>query len=162
MRKSVVVSMLMIGLSYGHAMAQPVSFKSPFRYVVVRDTSEIQRYVNEPDRASLEVLLDEPAFTEKNLLQLFKLLAERYREPLVHIWLFTSLDAIRTPEEWDRTNLWGPVENYAKYKYAVFIRDGNGERFIYGIPGVIDSKEVRTKSADSGLSRPKGKVESKP
>ncbi len=91
----------------------------------------------------MDVLMDDEAFSEKNLITLFKLLNDRFADrPTLFVNVYTSLDAVRTPEEYDRTDLAGPSEDYFKYKWASFSRNGNGERFRYGIPNSVKSKEV--------------------
>jgi len=113
--------------------------------VIVAGVSEIEKSVNQV-RPSLVVLLDDGAFTEPNLITLFELIGRRYSsEPSLSVDVFTSLKAIRTPEENDALPLWGPIEDYRRFKYAFFVRNGYGEWFTYGIPGRVKEKEVRLK-----------------
>lgn len=116
---------------------QNKEFRSPFRYVIINGVSEVEKYVNRlPDEnLYLEVLLEDKAFTEENLKMLFELLSERYRSvPALTIWVYTSLNAVRTPDENDHLNLRGPIDSYFKYKYAYFWRNLVTEGFDYSIP----------------------------
>lgn len=119
-------------------------FRSPFRYIIVRGVSKLEEYVNEnPDNLSLEVLIENRGFTERNLILLFQLLSKRFTEkPGLTVEVYTSLDAIRTPEENEAINLKGPIDNYKQYKYAFYNRNGYGEYFTYGIPGKVRNKEI--------------------
>lgn len=119
-------------------------FQSPFRYVIVSGVTRTELYANRgPDYYVMDVLLEDRAFSEGNLITLFKLLSKRFSDrPALLVHVYTSLHAIRTPEEYDRIDLAGPKDDYYKYKYAFFSRNGNGERFQYGIPSVVAAKEV--------------------
>jgi len=123
---------------------EPEAYRSPFRYLIVRDVAELQKFVNKDDKVlSLDVLMEDAAFNERNLTDLFSLLSKRFSEHRsLYIYVFTSMQALRTPEEYDRAPLWGPVEKYKKFKYARFSRNDYGERFEYGIPGRTESGEV--------------------
>lgn len=114
-----------------------VRFKSPFRYTIVADVTEIQKKVNAmPFDRTIEVLMDPGAFNEKNLRVLFGLLDKRYidREVLT-VYVYTSLSSIRTPEEYDRMGLWGPVENVDKEQNARFFRSKEQKYIEYFDPG---------------------------
>jgi hypothetical protein len=116
--------------------------KVPFRYVIVAGVSEVEKY-KEQVRPALVVLMDDSAFSEANLIKLFELIGQRYAgSDFLSVDVFTSLKAIRTPEENDKLALWGPIENYRQYKYAFFVRNGYGEWFVYSIPGRVKEKEV--------------------
>ena len=121
--------------------------KSPFRYVIIFGTSEIERKVNsDPDEANFEVLIDDDAFTEKNLVSLFELIDKRFvKKKSFAVNVFATLKATRTPEEWDRTVLWGPVEGYEKFKYAAFFKNPSGKYFVYNIPGLVSLRRVDLK-----------------
>lgn len=127
-----------------HPSYSPERSKStPFRYVIVMGTSEIERYINQSGNTDIEVLMEDKAFNEKNLIILFNLLSSRFTEkPGLSVNVFTSLDAILTPEENDGLGLKGPVADYEKFKYAFFNRNGYGEYFRYGIPGKVKDKRV--------------------
>jgi|SRR5215203_4528485 len=122
------------------------TFRSAFRYVLIGRESEIEQYVNRlpEDFLSLEVLMDDKTFNEKNLKTLSELLSRRYATAQsLNVYIYTSLDAIKTPEENDRSNLKGPVDNYFKFKRAEFTRNAFGnEWFQYWIPKSVDGKVV--------------------
>ena len=126
-----------------------------FRYTVVADTSDVQKYVNEglkegKDYRSIVILMEDTAFSLENLKTLFALLSRRYSDRTgLYARVFTSLDAIPTPEEYDKMSLYGPLENYRKYKNAYFSRDARGNFITYEIPGVIGPKEVFLGLTDS-------------
>lgn len=129
-----------------HDVELPEEYRSRFRYLIVRDTSEPQFYVNSIDKKTLnlDVFLDDCAFTEINLRELFSLLKKRYKTyEYLDISVFTDLKAIRTPEEYDRTGLWGPKPGYKEFKYAIYMKNGYGERYIYTIPGKVSEKEIK-------------------
>ena len=112
--------------------------------------TKLQKDVNQhADYWVLEVLLEEEAFSEGNLTELFKLLGKRFADrPGLVVNVFTSLKALRTPEEYDRTDLCCLRKDYRKYKYAIYNRDDNGERFVYEIPGRQPRKEVFLSRSD--------------
>jgi len=122
-----------------------------FRYTIVAETSGVQRYVNEGrDYRYIVVLLEDAAFTEANLKTLFFLLSKRYDDRTgLYARIFTSLEAIPTPEEYDRMDLYGPVANYRQYKNAYFSRDSRGNVIRYEIPGKIKLKDIFLGSNDS-------------
>lgn len=125
--------------------------RSPFRYVIISGVSDIEKLVNS-DEESLDivVLMEDKAFNEKNLIILFDLLSERFRErPALGVEVYTTLEAIRTPEEYDREDLYGPIENYKKFKWAIYNRNGNGEYFSYGMPGLFNEKYVVIKEGQN-------------
>lgn len=137
-----------IGVPAQHGRKQNDT-RSPFRYVIVSDVTELQKRVNDnPHYWELEVLMEDKAFNEKNLNELFTLLSKRFSaRPGLFVNVFASMEALQTPEEYDRAILWGLKENYRDYKYAIFSRNGYGERFTYGIPGLVEHKEVTIKPA---------------
>jgi len=112
-------------------------FRSPFRYVIVSGVSELEKYVNtNPEKMSIEVLIEDKAFNKANLIKLFEMLSQRFKEkPGLSVNVYTSLDAIRTPEENDGIGLKGPIDSYKRFKYAFYSRNGYGEYFTYGVPG---------------------------
>ncbi|MFZ1701349.1 MAG: hypothetical protein WBO10_13185 [Pyrinomonadaceae bacterium] len=134
-----------IGQAKGAVPKESRSIRSaPFRYVIIRGVSDIEQYVNvNPDNEFFEVLMEDGAFNESNLTALFKLLSGRFTAKSgLTVNVFTNLNAIHTPEENDRLGLKGPIEDYKKYKYAIFVRNGYGEYFNYGIPGRIEDKRI--------------------
>lgn len=121
-------------------------FRSPFRYVIVSGETSLERYVNQNADSFLiiEVLLDDKDFNENNLKILSELLSKRFSSAKVFTaYIYTSLEAIKTPEENDRTDLKGPIDDYFKYKRAEFSRNTFGnEWFEYWIPDLVDGKVV--------------------
>lgn len=120
-------------------LAQVDSPRSPFRYVIVAGVTDLEKYVNRfDDSLYLEVLMEDRAFNETNLRELFKLISRRFpNQKLLSIDVFTTLEAIKTLEENDRSNLKGPVNNYKEYKYAFFNRRPSkcDAYFSYAEPG---------------------------
>lgn len=116
----------------------------PFRYTIVAVTSKIQRDVDQDrDYRHLVILMEDAAFTVENLKILFNLLSQRYSDRTgLYSRVFTSLEAIPTPEEYDMMNLYGPVENYRQYKNAYFSRDKRGKIIRYEIPGKIKLQQI--------------------
>ncbi len=123
--------------------------RSPFRYLIVSGVSETEKYANRgPHYYVMDVLMEDSAFNESNLKILFGLLNKRFNErPGLFVNVYTSLDAIRTPEEYDETDLFGPIEDYHRVKFAFYSRSEGGERFQYGIPNVVKPTVVVIKSA---------------
>lgn len=123
-------------------------FRAPFRYVIIAGVSRIEKYRNEnPDSAYIEVLMEDKAFNEKNLKILFELLSKRFTEKWgLSVTVYTTLDALYTPEENDVLDLKGITEEHQKkYKWAIFNRNGHGEYFWYGMPNDISGKRVQIK-----------------
>jgi hypothetical protein len=73
----------------------------------VADTTELQKYINRGSGyRDLVVVLEEKAFNEKNLRELFTLLSKRFDDrPGLFISVTTSLAAVRTPEEYEQMDL---------------------------------------------------------
>src|SRR6266480_3066910 len=78
--------------------SQTNQYHSPFRYIVIANE------VTKPDgdvtnsTRTVSVLLDERAFSEGNLKNLFALLSKRFAAPKrLDVWLYTSLEQIETP-----------------------------------------------------------------
>jgi len=70
---------------------------SSFRYAIVRNEIAKARPVRQ-----VWVLMEERAFTEKNLKSLYQLVIKRYPEPYqMDIGVYTSLADVPTPEEAD-------------------------------------------------------------
>ena len=113
-------------------------FRSPFRYLIVADVTELEKYVNEnKEFRVIQVLMDDREFNEKNLRILFELLSTRFNDrPGLMVNVYTSLDQIKTPEEQDHSDLFNSPVGYDRYKFAVFNRRRNCEQeFEYSIPG---------------------------
>jgi hypothetical protein len=157
MKRLIAVGMLLIGVFIGspaqkrggenrgaeNKSSEGIS-RAPFRYIVVAGVSTIERKVNNnPHYYALDVLMEDQAFNEANLRVLFRLLSKRFNDrAALFVDVYTSLEAIRTPEEYDEVDLVGPVGDYYKYKYAFFSRNRNGERFQWGIPNQAPPSEV--------------------
>lgn len=145
-KKARIMILMLIGLSLGsQTLAQrPVSdslpeksygqeeFHSPFRYVVVDRVTKLQKYVNRmPDNQILEVLIEEKAFNEKDLKTLGILLSDRFKPvDSLSVYIYTSLEAIKTPEEQDHSSLLGPIANVQRFNYAVFERNTFGNEWV--------------------------------
>lgn len=120
--------------------------ESPFRYAIIAGETDIEKYVNRfpNDFLTFEVLLDDKAFNEQNLEILSKLLSKRFNKALtLNVYIYTTLDAIKTPEENDRSNLKGQIDKYFNYKRALFVRNSYGNEWIeYSIPNTVDNKKI--------------------
>jgi hypothetical protein len=137
------------------AQQQKASCDEGIRYTIVADTSPVQIFVNrEKDTRRVFVLLRDEDFNEGCLRTLLKLLSERYSEhPWLSVRVFTSLEAIPTPEDFDNMRLYGPLPNYREFKNAYLARDPRGMTITYEIPGKVPSRhlfvgptEVQTKA----------------
>ena len=101
-----------------------------FRYVIVFDGPLHNGRL-------VEVLMDPRTFSEKNLMQLFNLIAKRFPEPEeLHAGVFTSLEQLPTPEEQDymiKTNTdWLPfMDQVKKWPSAAYSRNAANEGFKY-------------------------------
>ncbi|MEK6299509.1 MAG: hypothetical protein AABO41_02210 [Acidobacteriota bacterium] len=112
--------------------------QSKFRYVILYDSVDpnlSQRYV--------EVLLDESAFREETLKELFALVSKRYRRPE---WMFvrvaTSLRQVATPEERDWPNISESrvVPEPDPHPSAILLRQDGNELIRY-TPSPPDAKQ---------------------
>jgi hypothetical protein len=112
--------------------------------VIVAGVTDLDKYVNRfDDDLYIEVLIEDAAFNEDNLRNLFKMLSERFADQSVlSVWVYTSMDAIKTPEETDHSRLKGPIDNYKKYKFAHFLIRSNkcDAYFRYAEPGQSETK----------------------
>lgn len=121
-------------------------FRSPFRYIIVSGETILERYVNRNADAFLmiEVLIEDKDFNENNLKMLSELLSKRFSSAKVFTaYIYTSLEAIKTPEENDKSDLKGPKDDYFKYKRAEFSRNVFGNEWLeYWIPDLMDGKVV--------------------
>lgn len=110
------------------------AYHSPFRYAVV--VNEVEGKVGRGSSYRyVEVLLEDKAFSEETLKELFDLLTKRFRKPLVlHVKVFTSLDDVQTPEERESPRI-SEVDQLPpanKNRTAFFLRDANkNEWFRY-------------------------------
>jgi hypothetical protein len=109
---------------------QDKPYRSPFRYIII--SSELRNDGLSPKDAqrSLSVLLDEKAFSEDTLKQLFKLLSKRYPDPKwLNVWVYTSLEQLGTPEERDSNPEISESDSNQeldKYHWALYIRSIDG------------------------------------
>lgn len=115
---------------------QQRAYRSPFRYVIFNNEVDAgYRY--------LEVLLDEKAFSEENLKQLFKLVSNRFPIPRVlHIQVYTNLEDAETPEERESGKASEQPGNPAadRYHSAYFLRDNDGNQWFTYNPDAPDTK----------------------
>src|SRR6266849_1835855 len=75
-------------------------YRSPFRYIIVSNDVRNDGLGPEDAQRSVSILLDEKAFSEATLTELFKLLSKRYADPKwLNVWVYTSLEQVSTPEE---------------------------------------------------------------
>lgn len=123
---------------------------SPFRYVIVADVTDLQKYINKgPGYRDVVVVMEEKAFNERNLTELFGWLSKRFDDrPGLRVSVTTSMEAVRTPEEYDQISLGGGLnEKRYDFPHAFYSHNGYGGQFWYGIPGKIDRKDVILKPA---------------
>ena len=133
-------------------MAQRTN-RSPFRYVIVGN--EVIDDSGTPPKDAyryVEVLLDEKAFSENNLKELFRLVSKRFAKPKVlHVQVYTNLEDTETPEEREGAKMseapYDPPLD--KYHQAFFLRDADGgEWFTYNAnPPRTDTKKVVLKGS---------------
>ncbi|MDQ3633577.1 MAG: hypothetical protein M3405_03585 [Acidobacteriota bacterium] len=138
---------------YGTESQDEIVKTAPFRYVIVAGVSRLEKHINRDPENSLylEVIMEDSAFNEKNLKTLFKLLDKRFNKTnSLYIEVYTSLGAILTPEENDRLDLKGSIDDVEKkYKIAKYFRLKDKDKsFTYSIPG-MDGKEVLIEQANN-------------
>lgn len=106
------------------------SYRSPFRYIIVSNDVRNDGLGPEDAQRSVSILLDEKAFSELTLAELFKLLSKRYPDPKwLNVWLYTSLEQISTPEEKDTSaEISEPNSNREsdKHRWAFYVRKVDG------------------------------------
>ncbi len=118
--------------------------QSPFRYIIIYNEVESGKNVTFP-RRTVSVLLDDKAFSEENLIELFKLISIRFPKPKwMHVDVYTSLEQIPTPEEEDFPRISNSEGNPAldTHHRAIFYRE-YGEELIRYNP---DPPSVKMKS----------------
>lgn len=123
-----------------------------FRYTIVAKTSEIQRFVEKATNSyDLMILLEPSELNEANLRKLFNLLETRFCDrSKMSAWVFTSLEQVPTPEEFDRMDLYGPRKGFENQGYATLIRYPGGEKSIsYRVPGASQKSISLEKSSGS-------------
>ncbi|OLE51429.1 MAG: hypothetical protein AUG51_23330 [Acidobacteria bacterium 13_1_20CM_3_53_8] len=141
--------------------SQNRSDHSPFRYVIVYNEVKVNNEESSYTRRDVEVLLDENAFSENTLKELFKLLSQRFPEPDgLTVDVYTSLEQIDTPEEHEGGRMFAesrtgtrrvsPEElNFRKHPSAVLMRQNGNELFRYTIrPNNLKLKTVILKGHD--------------
>jgi hypothetical protein len=110
------------------------NYRSPFRYVIV--SNEIIDGRGNPKDAFryVEVLLDEKAFNEETLRELFKLLSKRFPKPKsMDVSVSTNLEQVDTPEEREAGKISEAPANPTldRYPSALLIRQDDNELFRY-------------------------------
>ncbi|HZE71873.1 MAG TPA: hypothetical protein VE135_20380 [Pyrinomonadaceae bacterium] len=113
-----------------------ISNRSPFRYAIV--SNEVIDDSGTPPKDAyryVEVLLDEKAFSENNLKELFKLVSKRFPKPKVlHVQVYTNLNDVETPEEREGPKMSEVPDDPSQDRYhqASYLRDDDGnEWFTY-------------------------------
>lgn len=148
------VSLFLIGCGLAEANGrymlqgsdQRRSSRVPFRYVII--SNEVNGKPSAPNDGYryVEVLLDDRAFSESNLKELFKLVSRRFPTPRVlHVQVYTSLEDVETPEERDAGRASeGPDDPSAdRYHRAFYLRDADGDEWFSYNPNP-PSREIRT------------------
>ena len=124
--------------------------RSPFRYVIYYN--DVHDPKEEWAERNVGVLLDERAFSEETLKQLFALLSERYPSPQrLVVDVDTSLDTARTPEEQEGPAVCGACENpsHRQHHWALYMRFEDDEIFRYNPnPPDRDMKTVVLRGKD--------------
>lgn len=121
-------------------------FRSPFRYIILSNLTEEDLELTIPQRR-LEILMDNKAFSVRNLKLLVELLKERFPIPIrLDIKIHTNLATIETPEEQDMLSQHISREFYANYyKTAGYSRDKDGDEalsYAYGRPPVFGWRTI--------------------
>lgn len=111
--------------------------RSPFRYVIVKDDIV---YGGKNDEVAthrfIDVLMEEKAFNEANLIYLFKYLSGFYDEPMyLGIEVHTSLMTLETLEESTAMSTHSSREEFRSFhRMATYVRFNDGsEGFDYDI-----------------------------
>jgi hypothetical protein len=120
-------------------------YRSPFRYVIVWHYVDMDQSTQTGYR-NLEVLLDEKAFNEANLTELFSLLKKRFPVPrALFINVKVSLEDLPTPEEADEPQISERSDVLpGTHPTALLARNGLGEEWIrYTMnPSKSDGKRI--------------------
>ena len=137
---------------------QDKRYSSPFRYIII--SNEVSNLSGDPKDANrtVSVLLDEKAFSEETLKEMFKLVSKRFPEPKrLDIWVYTSLEQLDTPEERDRGVISESDNNpvFDNYHRALFFRSQDGDEvFRYNPnPPNTNMKTVILKGRDPHAPR---------
>ena len=128
--------LVVVSSDYGQSdrgSLSPPRAESPFRYVITHNHVDDAAGDGDQPRRVLQVLMEEKAFSEKNLHTLFRLISKRFPTPsLLDVDVATSLDQLATPEELDHgSNSEEPSPDGPKYFWAIYIRSANDEFFRY-------------------------------
>lgn len=133
---SILLAAFVASTTYSQEIDSAKPYLSNFRYVNVNN-------VLLHNGRLIFVLMDEKAFSEVNLKELFKLVSERFPEPdELHVAVFTSLEQYPTPEEEDYSKSLPSSEgklkvdpSLEKYPIAIYLRNKANESFSYKTGG---------------------------
>ena len=134
---------LLIALAFlpvwGQKGKQSGNVKSPpLRYVFIEN-----RIDDGGDRRILQVLMDEKAFSERNLRILFELIGKRFPNDDLVVSVFTSLEDAPTPEERDEGSISEETESRpVKHYWAVYLRHEGYDFFRYSPVGDLNGNRV--------------------
>lgn len=143
------VSLILIfvswSLSFGQATPKDTEIPqagSAFRYVIISCDEDDNESIGNPVRGrSVQILMDEKAFSEPNLRGLFLLLSKRFPRPVrLYVDVATNLAQLSTPEESDQglnSNSESPIPSTDHY-WAIYLRDQEIE--FYRFSPVADRK----------------------
>lgn len=104
-----------------------------FRYIIFGDSVD-ETGGSESAERTVQVLLDDKAFSEETLRTLLRFISRRYPRPdWMTVWVLTNLKQIRTPEEEDRGRVSGTKSDPEFYQHhrALLIRHNGNELFRY-------------------------------
>ena len=120
-----------------HSTNQERSARSPFRYIII--SNEVSNASDNSQNAQrhVGVLLEEKAFSEETLKELFKLVSTRCPQPdRLEVSIYTSLEQLDTPEERDN-RVWISGSNgntsFDNYHRALFIRQNGNELIRHSV-----------------------------
>lgn len=103
-----------------------------FRYVIFSNL--IQEFDDSKlNSRNIDILMDEKAFSEDNLVKLFFMISKRFPEPeFLNVSIYTNLEQTSTPEEMDQ-GATSEKEDLTSnhYSWAVYIRTDSNEFFNY-------------------------------
>ena len=109
------------------------TYKAPFRYVIISNHVYTPTGDHRDTSRFIEVLLDEKAFSEGTLRQLFKLISQRFPKPRwLDVDVYTNLEQTETPEESDLSKTSeSNAPSQDNYHWARLIRIDDDELFRY-------------------------------
>ena len=117
--------------------------RAPFRYVIVSNEGEGRRPKRGDGYRYVEVLLDERAFSENNLKELFRLVSKRFSTPrALHVQVYTNLEDVETPEEKEKGKISEtPFDpNLERHHQAFYLRDDEGNEWFTYNPNPPDGE----------------------